>query len=146
MPVNHMKSFSSPDRRGWDVSFPRPTGPELFVRDRRGRTHDFTMGSTRRGRIPLLETDEALALHHFHSFVLMHIFGDNSYLFGDDNDGHRHSLIGGVLRSNAADVINQRPLEALGTRSHTILWLSDGTQRTYVLKWEIVLCNSQMNE
>ena len=71
------------------------------------------MGSAQRGRIPLLETDEALALRHFHSFVLMHIFGDNSYLFGDDNNDYRHSLIGGVLRSNAADVINQRPLEAL---------------------------------
>ena len=55
---------------------------------------------------PLLEGDEALALHHFHSFVLMNIFGDNSYLFGDDNDDHQHSLIGGVLLSNAADVIN----------------------------------------
>ena len=104
------------------------------------------MGSARRGRIPLLETDEALALHHFHSFVLMHIFGDNSYLFGDGNDDHRHSLIGGVLRSKALDVINWRPLEALGTRSHTILLLSDGARRKYLLKWEIVLCNYPLNE
>jgi hypothetical protein len=116
-----VKSFSFPDRRGWDVYFPRPTRPELFVRDRRGRTLDFIMGSARRGRIPLLEADEALALHHFHSFVLMHILGDNSDLFGDDNDDHQHSLIGGVPRPNATDVINWRPLEAPGTRSHIIL-------------------------
>jgi hypothetical protein len=64
------------------------------------------MGSTRRGQIPLLEADKALALHHFHSFVLMHILGDNSDLFGDNNDEHQHSLIGGVPRPNAADVIN----------------------------------------
>jgi hypothetical protein len=69
----------------------------------------------------LLEADEALALRHFHSFVLMHIHGDNSYLLGDDNYDHRHSLIGGVPWLNAADVINWRPLEAPGTRSHTIL-------------------------
>jgi hypothetical protein len=67
----------------------------------------------------LLEADEALALHVFHSFVLMHILGDNSYLFKDDNDDHRHSLIGGVLEPKAV-VINWRPLEASGTRSHTI--------------------------
>ena len=60
------------------------------------------------------EADEALAFHHFHPFVLMHILGDNS-------DDLRHSLIGGVLRPNAADVINWRPLEALGTRSYIIL-------------------------
>ena len=54
----------------------------------------------------MLEANEALALHHFHLFVLMHILGDNSYLFGDDNDDHWHSLIGGVLLPNAAHVIN----------------------------------------
>jgi hypothetical protein len=145
-PVNHVKSFSSPDRRGWDVSFPRPMRPELFVRDRRGRTLDFIMRSARRGRIPLLEANEVLALHHFYSFVVMHILGDNSDSFGDDNDDHQHSLIGGVPRPNAADVINWRPLEVPGTRSHTILWLSNGARRKFILKWEIVLCNSQMNE
>jgi hypothetical protein len=70
------------------------------------------MGSARRGWIPLLEANEALALHHFHLFVLMHILGDNSDSFGDDNDDHQHSLIGGVPRPNVADVINWRPLEA----------------------------------
>jgi hypothetical protein len=145
-PVNHVKSFSSPDRRGRDVSFPRPTRPELFVRDRWGRTFDFVMGSARWGRIPLLEADEALVLHHFHLFVLMHVLGDNSDLFGDDNDDQQHSLIGGVPRPNTADVINWRPLEAPGTRSHTILWLSDGARRKFILKWEIILCNSPMNE
>jgi hypothetical protein len=65
--------------------------------------------------------DEALALHNFHSFVLMHILGDNSDLFGGDNDDHRHSLIGSVMQPNVVDVINWRPLEAPGTRSHTIL-------------------------
>jgi hypothetical protein len=79
------------------------------------------MRSARQGQIPLLEADEALALHHFHSFVLMHIHRDNSYLFGDDNDDHRHSLIGDVLWPNATDVINWRPLETPGTRSHTII-------------------------
>jgi hypothetical protein len=79
------------------------------------------MRSAQRGRIPLLEANEALALHHFHLFVLMHILGDDSYLFGDDNDDHQHSLIGGVLQPNTVDVINWRPLEASGTRSHTIL-------------------------
>jgi hypothetical protein len=120
--------------------------PKLFVRDRRGRTLDFIMGFAWRGRIPLLEADEVLALHHFHLFVLMHILGDNSDSFGDDNDDHQHSLIGGVLQPNDADVINWRPLEAPGTRSHTILWLSDGARRKIILKWEIVLCNSRMNE
>ena len=129
-----------------DVSFPWPTRPELFVRDRRGRTLDFIMGSARQGWRPLLEADEALALHHFHLFVLMHIHRDNSYLLGDDNCDHRHSLIGGVPRLNAADVSNWRPLEAPETRSHTILWLSDGARRKFILKWEIVLCNSQENE
>jgi len=94
---------------------------ELFVRDRRGRTLDFIMGSARRGWRPLLEADEALALYHFHLFVLMHIHGDNSYLLGDDNYDHRHSLIGGVPRPNAVDVINWRLLGAPGTRSHAIL-------------------------
>jgi hypothetical protein len=92
-----MKSFSFADQRGWDVSFPQPMRLELFVHDRRGQTLDFIMGSARRGWIPLLEVDEALALHHFHSSMLMHIHGDDSYLFGDD---HQHSLIGGVLWPN----------------------------------------------
>jgi hypothetical protein len=48
----------------------------------------------------MLETDEALALHHFHSLVLICILGDNSsFLYRDDDDyDHRHSLIGGVLQ------------------------------------------------
>jgi len=62
---------------------------------------------------PLLEADEALVLHHFHLFVLMHIYiyGDNSYLLGDDNYDHWHSLIGCVPWSNAANAFNWRPLE-----------------------------------
>jgi hypothetical protein len=134
--TNEAETFLFRDRRGQNY----------FVHDWRGWTLDFIMGSARWGRIPLLEADEALALHHFHLFVLMHIHGDNSYLFGDNNDNHRHSLIRGVLRPNTADVINRRPLEAPGTISHTILWLSDRARRKIILKWEIVLCNSPMNE
>ena len=84
-------------------------GITLFVTDEAEHL-DFIVGSARRSRIPLLE---ALAFHHFHSFVLMHILGDNSDLVGDDNDDHQHSLIRGVLQPNAADVINWRPLEKL---------------------------------
>jgi hypothetical protein len=54
--------------------------------------------------------DEALALHKFHSFVLMHILEDNSDLFRDNNDDHRHSLIGGVMKLNTVDVIYWWPL------------------------------------
>ena len=84
--------FAWPKRLGRFFPATDP-GRNYVVRDRWGRTLDFIMGYARRGRTMLLETDEALALRHFQSFVLMHIFGDNSYLFGDDNDNHQHSLI-----------------------------------------------------
>jgi hypothetical protein len=90
-------------------------GTFLF-RDRRGQNYLFMTDEAEhstslwdphdKARYLLLEADEALALHHFHSFVLMHIHGDNSNLFGDDNDDHRYSLIRGVLRPNATNVIN----------------------------------------
>ena len=134
-PTRLGRFFSATDEAGIICSW--PTRPNTWLH--------YGIRTTRLETL-LLEADEALALRHFHSFVLMHIHGDNSYLLGDDNYDHRHSLIGGVPWLNAVNVINWRPLEGPGTRSHTILWPLYEAWRKFILKWEIVLCNSQENE
>jgi hypothetical protein len=96
---------------------PRPTKPELLCsRPTRPNTSRLYYGDLHDEAGYLsLEADEALALHYFHSFVLMHTWR-LPVLFGDDDNDHLHSLIGGVLRFNTADVINRSAFRGHGNQ------------------------------